>query len=137
MKAEPEPTFRAASWLKWGVVFALALLVYAHFKPPHVRMPAELVGTWVTTSGPYADRSLEIGQESITFGTGPGTETTGFVDNIERLPETGKTLYTISYSSDGMPGKISLYYAPSEGETIRLKNQEQIVWKKQNDWPRL
>lgn len=128
-----EPSSRMIRLLKWGVVIALALLVYVHFKPRHVRMPAELVGTWKTTNSQYADRSLDIGQESITFGTGPGTETTGFVDNIETLPEGGKTLYTISYSSDGMPQTISLYYAPAEGETIRLQNQEQIIWKKHND----
>jgi hypothetical protein len=131
MKAvHPSGTVR---WLKWGIAIALALLVYVHFKPRHVRMPAELVGTWKSTNSLYADRSLDIGQESITFGTGLGTETTGFVDDIETLPEDGKTLYTISYSSDGMPGKISVYYAPAEGETLRLLNQEQVVWKKQKD----
>lgn len=132
MKAE-RPS-RKIFWLKCAVVAALALLVYAHFKPRHVRMPAELVGTWVTTTGQYADRSLEIGQESITFGTGPGAETTGFVDDIQSLPEGGKVLYTISYSSDGTPSTISLYYAAADdGETLRMKNQEQVVWKKQND----
>ncbi len=125
---------RKALLLRCAVVAALALLVYAHFKPRHVRMPSELVGTWVTTGNQYADRSLEIGQESISFGTGPGSVTTGFVEDIESSPADGKVLYTISYSADGAPGTISLYYAAAdEGETLRVKNQEQIVWKKQND----
>lgn len=120
-------------WLKWGVVVALAILAYTHFKPREVRMPSELVGTWKSDSNQYADRTLEIGQESITFGTGPGTETTGFVEDVQSLPEDGKVLYTISYIADGAPATISLYYAADQVQTLRLRNQEQIVWKKQND----
>lgn len=124
---------KTSPWLKAGVVLALALLVYVFFKPRHVHMPTELVGTWVTSNDAYADRSLEIGQESITFGTGPGSETTGFVEDIQSTPADGKVLYTISYSSDGAPGTISLYYATDDGETVRLKNQELIVWKKKSE----
>jgi len=133
MDADHSSKPKTSRWLKVGVVLVLALLVYVCFKPRHVRMPAELVGTWVTSNSDYADRSLEIGQESITFGTGIGSETTGFVEDIQSTPADGKVLYTISYSSDGTPGTISLYYATDRGETLCLKNQEQVVWTKESD----
>jgi hypothetical protein len=133
MDADYSSTPKTSRWLKYGAVLALVLLVYVYFKPRHVRVPAELIGTWETSNRMYADRSLEIGPESITFGTGPGTETTGFIEDVQSAPADGKVLYTISYSSDGTPGTISLYYATDDGETVRVKNQEQIVWKKKSD----
>jgi hypothetical protein len=69
-------------------------------------------------------------EESITFGTGPGTESTGFVEDVRFSAVDGKTLYTISYSSPDGPGRLSFYFGDDGGRTIRLRNQEQIVWKK-------
>jgi hypothetical protein len=117
-------------WLQLGAVAALAVLLYTHFNPREVRVPSQLVGTWTTSDPQYANRSLEIGQESITFGTGPGTESTGFVEDVRFSAVDGKTLYTISYSSPDGPGRLSFYFGDDGGRTIRLRNQEQIVWKK-------
>lgn len=123
-------TSRKLRWLQLGAAAALAVLLYTHFHPRQVRVPPQLVGTWTTTDPQYMNRSLDIGQESITFGTGPGTEATGFVEDVRFSAADGKPLYTISYSSPDGPGRLSFYYGEDGKQTIRLRNQEQIVWKR-------
>ena len=118
---------------KWLLVIAItSLLIFgiSYLKLKQAKIPRELVGTWKTTNGLYADRSMEIGGDDINFVTGGGTQYTGFIDNIRSIAENGKTLYTISYSVNGMPSQLSFYYDDANGGTIQFKNQEHVVWNK-------
>ncbi len=112
-------------------VVAFVALIANHWRIQHLNVPDGLVGTWKTTAPQYADRSLEITPHSITFATGPGTEATGFIDDIETVWDQDGSLYTISYSSDGGEQLVSFYYTDVNGkQTIQFKNQRGILWVK-------
>ena len=119
-------------WLIIVAVIAVVALLATHWRLERLNVPAELIGTWKTATPQYADRSLEISHHSITFATGPGTESTGFIDDIESVQDQDGDLYTISYSADGEQQQISFYYSDANGKkTIRFKNQEGIKWLKE------
>jgi hypothetical protein len=108
----------------------LILLVAWAWRAPNKKIPNELVGEWHTTDPDYADRSFEIDSVCITFTTGGGTVSTGFIKEVKEVPEGSRMLYTISYTVDDDPNEVSFYYDANKGKVIRFKNQEKIVWKK-------
>ena len=117
--------------LIFTAVVALIALLAMHWKLQRVKVPPELVGTWRTTNARYADRSFQISLASITFATGPGTESTGFIENIQAFQDHDGTLYTISYSAEGAHEQVSFYYDELNGKKrIQFKNQQGIVWEK-------
>jgi hypothetical protein len=118
-------------WLIFVAVIALVALLATHWQLQRLNVPAELIGTWKTATPQYADRSLEISHHSITFATGPGTESTGFIDDIEATANRDGALYTISYSANGEHQHVSFYYSDVDGKkSIHFKNQQGIVWLK-------
>ena len=119
---------------KWFWLFTPVLL-YSIFglwqgSPKSRSVPNKLMGTWRSSDPKYADRSLEIDNVTINFGTGDGTVTTGFIKKVEAVPEGGHTLYTISYVDDGKEEQCSFYYAAAKEEIIYFKNQPSIPWVK-------
>ena len=123
---------RRTRWLGLVALATLLILVFTYVRFRRVTVPPELVGTWRTTSSAYAEHPLEIGLASINFGTGVGTVSTGFIDDIKSTADDGRTLYTIFFSVDGTHDQVSFYYDGSDSQTIRFKNQGGIVWKKDN-----
>jgi hypothetical protein len=119
----------------WAVAAALLLILLATWiwRAPHKQVPKELVGEWHTTDPNYADRSFEIDSVCITFTTGGGTVSTGFIKEVKEVPEGSRTLFTISYTVDDAPNEVSFYYDPNKDNIIRFKNQEKVVWKKDKD----
>jgi hypothetical protein len=107
-------------------IFAISVMWLRWPKSPNV--PDELVGTWRTSDPRYADRSLDIDTVTISFGTGPGTAATGFIQKVEGVPEGSRTLFTITYVEDGQEELCSFYYRPANGKTIVFKNQPDINW---------
>ena len=68
---------------------------------------------------------------SITFATGPGTESTGFIENVDAIQDHDGTLYTISYLADGGHQQVSFFYDEFNGKKrIQFKNQRDMVWEK-------
>ena len=112
-----------------ALVTSLAFVV-THVKLRRVSVPRELVGTWRADDVTYADHVFEIGLVTVTYGTGPGSVSVGFVQDIRAEAQDGKTLYTISYSVDDTEQQVSFYYDAGGDHTIRFKNQQQIAWKK-------
>jgi len=112
------------------VVTLLIVLVLFAWQPPNRDVPGQLVGEWHTEDPNYYGRSFEINLVSISFGTGEGKVTTGFINNIKEVREGVRVLYTISYTQDDVPSEVSFYYDVAKGEVIRFKNQEKVVWTK-------
>ena len=94
------------------------------------QLPGELIGQWRTSDPMYADRFFELSPGYVNFGTGGGTVTTGFIQEVAESPEAGKTLYTITYKDEDKVNQLFIYYESSRGESIRFKNQPNIVWTK-------
>ena len=91
--------------------------------------PRELVGIW-TAAGPlYADRTLEIREDRLYFGTG-GTEDREPLTIVRVRSEQAAdhTLYSIEYqSSDGADFTLPIQLFAG-GRELRLANREQVVW---------
>jgi hypothetical protein len=110
--------------------FAALLGLSWYFQPPTSRVPDDLIGTYHTSDEKYAERGLEIDSVSINFATGEGKVTVGIVDSVKVRLDSGKMLYTITYTSDEASNQVSFYYEPGKDQIIRFKNQERIAWTK-------
>jgi hypothetical protein len=123
----PRRRHRPYAWLL-GSLFILILAVVV-FSPRRRVAPQELIGVWTTSDPNYRDRFLAIYSGSVSFGTGEGTVTTGFIQNIEEVSGEGEVVYSLTYVSDDGQQKLSLSLERATG-FLRLQNQPKIVWKK-------
>ena len=96
----------------------------------HPLVPDELIGEWHSSNAIYSDRSFEIDPVAISFGTGGGTVTTGFIRKVSVVQQGARTLYTISYQTDESVNEVWLYYETATGNVIHFRNQESIAWTK-------
>jgi hypothetical protein len=112
-----------------AVLFLIAFASWI-WRPSNARVPDELIGEWHTSDPNYSDRSFEIDSVSVNFGTGGGTNTTGFIKKISAVPQGARTFYTISYAADDSVNEMSFYYETAKGKVIRFRNQEGIAWTK-------
>ncbi len=119
----------------WAGAAATLLIFLAAWvwRTPRQQVPKELVGEWHTTDPRYADRTFGLDNVCVTFTTGGGSVSTGFIKEVKQVPEGSRILYTISYTLDDAPNVVSFYYDPIRGKVIRFKNQEKIVWTKDQD----
>ena len=133
MKTNKEKLPKSLSSKKYLFFFSIGLLVIillmCSWHPSTTEVPQELQGLWITSDPAYRDRSLEISQVTITFGTSNATETTSFIQKCEISTDGPETAYTILYSGDDGEAKLSLSYNPVTKE-LRLKNQRSIAWHK-------
>src|SRR5579862_3369427 len=123
-------------WVLLMVVVMIAGIVfmYAYGDPAPRYIPQGLIGVWRTTDSAYADRFIEFSPATISFGTGADTiSQTGFMKEVERTSEGGKTLYIFKYEQDGAQAQLSFFYDGPEGEGLRLKNKSGVLWIKQKD----
>jgi hypothetical protein len=109
---------------------SLITLAFWVWRSANTLVPDELIGEWHTSNAIYADRSFEIDPVSISFGTGGGTVTTGFIRKVSTVQQGARTLYTISYQTDESVNEVCLYYETAEGKVIHFRNQESIAWTK-------
>jgi hypothetical protein len=114
--------------------FALIVIVLVaaawFWAPPERSVPDALVGEWVSSDTHYDDRVFEIDRISVNFGTPGAKVTVGFIQSVTAEPDGPKTLYTISYVANKLPGQISFYYDTQHGETIYFKNRKTVYWTK-------
>jgi hypothetical protein len=113
-----------------AAVGTISLITLASWvwRSANTRVPDELIGEWHTSNAIYSDRSFEIDPVSISFGTGGGTVTTGFIRKVSVVQQGARTLYTISYQTDESVNEVCLYYETAKGKVIHFRNQESIAW---------
>jgi hypothetical protein len=112
------------------VILLVIMAVWIWQSPPRKHVPDELVGQWHSDNPIYADRGLEFDDICVTFTTGKGMVSVGFIKDVKEVADGTSTVYTISYTLDGTPNEVSFYYDPSNGKSLWFKNQQKIVWKK-------
>jgi hypothetical protein len=120
------------AWAPIGIaaIFLIAMAAWMWRTSPSKELPDELLGEWHTVNPIYADRTFELDQICITFTTGEGTISVGFIKDVKEIPDGNRTLYTVSYTVDGVPNEVSFFYDPNNGKNLWFKNQEKVVWKK-------
>lgn len=117
-----------------AVTIAVIAVMLMYGEPPPRYVPPELVGVWRTTDSVFADRFIEFSTATISFGTGEATiSQTGFMNGVETSTENGKTLYIFHFKQDGADAQLSFYYDGPDGEGLRLKNRNGVLWTKQKD----
>ncbi len=95
-------------------------------------VPADLIGVWRTVAPQYADTFLQFTANGVTFGRGEYTDDSYAIVNIENVSEDSRTLYIISYNDlDSEEYKLSFYYDPANGGLITFKNQEHLIWARE------
>jgi len=112
------------------VVIVVATLLALTWRTPRKAPPGEILGEWQTTDPQYADRIFEIDGVCISFTTGEGTISVGFIRDVNSAPAGDSTLYTVSYTVDGVPNVVSFFYNPNNGGKLWFKNQTAVIWKK-------
>jgi hypothetical protein len=116
-----------------AIVFGVLAVVYGVVRlwPVHNDLPNQLLGVWRTDSSAYTDRFIEFRYITVSFGTGHATAASGFIRRVEVGYDGNRTLYNVTYAQDGHELRLSFYYDSGEG-SIRLKNQQNIVWTKED-----
>ena len=116
-------------------IFALVpvLIILVRFAPHKaLELPGKLYGEWVTTNPKYANRFFELEKRLITIGIDENDFDLYSISKIEKTDLKKGSLYTVTYrESLNSELTFSFYYDPSNGDVVRLKNQKNIEWKKQ------
>lgn len=95
-------------------------------------MPDELVGKWETSEKKFKGFSFELTADSIIFTdlNSPKGPEMNHIEKIQMEKQGAEILYTLrNRTEEGLKHKFVFYYNPKSRE-IRLKNQDQFVWKK-------
>jgi len=96
----------------------------------NIPVPQHLIGEWKTSSPQYADRYLKIAGHSLIFGIGDGEELSQDIEKVNAEKEDGKTIYIIHYrDAEGEKWSLTLIYSTVPGDTLRLKNGNDL-WEK-------
>ncbi len=95
-------------------------------------VPEKLLGVWKTSHSKYADRFIEIKNDALIFGQGGEKVELHALADIHETWEGKSILYSISHlNHEGQRYTFAFYYDPTDGGTIRFKNQKQIIWTKE------
>lgn len=129
---------RTALRLTALALFAVVVLpiLWKTIAIPH-STPRVLLGTWVTTTPKYRERSFEIWPTTLIFRTGPGEDdfTAHRIDKVDVAVRSPFTLYTLHYQNQGDPEALTLYFAAGPPATIRFRGRADIVWTRiAKDW---
>jgi len=116
------------------VLILCLVLLFACQRSGKATAPVELIGVWKTTAPAYADHPFEIKTDEVIFGTGEGQFDIYPIMKIkiEKDPREQGPLYTLCYKTvEGQEYRFSFYYYPANHGTIRFKNQQEMVWTKE------
>lgn len=116
------------AWLIAAVLLALPVLWLVLGYSGDPRAPDELHGTWTTDASDYADRAFTITDSTVTFHLGGDDSTVHRLVGLEREAGGGDVVYSLEYEyGEQKLDFVFEYSAPGE---IRLRNQEEMVWRR-------
>ena len=119
--------------IRVGLLLPLLLLCFTLTRGASEKrnLPDYLLGVWRTDAGEYADCYLEITPARVIFGNADGGYALHFVTYYEQLSEGSETTTVVHYTDlDGREYQMSLVYSKLPHETLRLKNQQKVVWER-------
>lgn len=92
----------------------------------------ELIGTWITDEEQYENRYITISNELVIFGTGGGAPNLFFIETARKKDKNGIREYDF-YCLNTEETDFSFIFEVEDfnDQTVfRLKNPNQVVWKK-------
>ena len=114
----------------FGLIVILLVAAALIYGPSAHVVPDTLVGEWVSSDPRYDDRVFEIDPVSVNFGTPGAKVTVGFIKSVDSESDAGRTLYTINYVANDLPGQITFYYDTQKGESLYFKSRQNVFWTK-------
>ena len=123
-------------WLWIAAILALG----ACRSQPEASLPSELIGTWIADHPKYATLYFQISPDNFSVATAQGTVDVYTLEKYERVESIVRRRKTVTHVLHGKhpdrATKFSLSYNPAGGGTIRLVNQKNITWTRQNGLPK-
>lgn len=115
-----------------AVAVILAVIIILIFRKDRT-VPDDLVGVWKTSIQEYAGSFFELKRGAIIFATKEGVLSTSNITKIKKKEQNQDwTIYTIYYKNqEKQKCEFPFYYYSVDKGTIRFKNKEQIVWRKE------
>ena len=114
------------------LVFAACVLgMVACTKKPEPVLPDQIQGHWVTQSPGYENRYLQLERDFVLIGVNP--DDTPSIQRVYRVDAEGngrQMTYKIYSTGAESDYTITLYFDPSNGGEIRVKNMPGILWKR-------
>ncbi len=113
------------------VLVICAVLLACESKGPK-SLPPEMLGVWETSEPKYEGCFFELRKDKISFANKAHLESF-VIHKVSKIkittPRAEKLLCTVYYKgSEGQEYNFSFYYDPSDGGSIRFKNQTTIKW---------
>ena len=97
------------------------------------RIPAKLLGMWITNTAGYEDRYLILQDENIVLGTGGNSSDLYHVNRVREENNGSNFSYIINYENDEKTKfKLKFVYTTGRNETIKIYPMKDIVWTKKN-----
>ena len=88
-------------------------------------VPAELIGRWTSDDQRYADRSLEITDQQVIFGTGGGMRMVYRAKGVDQETDPVGTLYQLYYDAPGEVERTLQVRLPMPGR-LRIENHSEL-----------
>ena len=115
-----------------AVAICAALLACESRGPESI--PSEMLGVWRTSAPKYEGCFFELSKDKLSFANKAHLESL-VIHRISKIEantyRAEKLLCTIYYKgSEGQKHEFAFYYDPSNGGSIRFKNQATIKWVK-------
>ena len=98
---------------------------------PSKVIPDQIQGHWVTNTPGYETRYLQLERDFVLIGIAP--DETPSIQRVYRVDAEGngrQMTYKIYSTSAESDYTLIVYYDPSNGGEIQLKNQGGIVWRR-------
>jgi hypothetical protein len=129
--SSPADQLRAFAPLAGGLlVVALLLPCLGCSKKTHRTVPEALLGVWACSAQKYKGRYFELRRDEIIFGTGEGKRTALHVLKVEEEEVENRTVLTVYYRGEEAGERQLTFYFDASTNAIRLKNQQEIEWKR-------
>ena len=111
------------------LILSASLMIHCGKKTVHYEA---LKGTWVSDDERYADRTIEIGEGMLSFGTGTGIPNMYFIQHVDHGEKGPTRRYTLFCSdTEGNDFRFVLYLENGSGGLIlRLNHPHQVIWYK-------
>lgn len=131
MPATLEPITARA---RHGVFLAVMICLICACEDPPSPPPEQILGGWVTDAPSHRDRTFEIRDDAVVFGTGKWSSSRlHILIGVEERPSVQNwDVYTIRYREyDGSIGALEVHYRSTPKNMLRFANRQEIWTRSQ------
>ncbi len=114
---------------KWILIFVILFLSGCTGRS----MPDSIIGTWVSDHPQYQKCIIKIGNGHIAFGDPEGNVSEFEIEQVSTKKVDRGLTVTIDYmDSENTSLTIGLLFSSANDGYLLIKNQQEVMWKRQN-----